>query len=394
MTKNAERKNVLMVCLSFPPAYSGAAQALIKLGKGLHELGWRVAVVCARAGNAPAYEVYEGLEVYRLPAGRFENMLDLPSPQMRLRFSAGCAYFILRHGRRFGVVHFHGVGLVSLPGLFASVLMRLQTVGKITELSDDSPSAHSKRRHGSILLKALGFINAFIAISPRIAEDIKNAGCWPNSKLYQIPNPIDIRQHAPATEEERRRIRKSLSFDDDESVFLFVGAVCRRKGIDTLADAWEQVSKRTCRKVKLVIIGPPWEAEAVELIQGGKAVVLVGRKTPEELKNYYNGSDVFVLPTRSEGLPNVVLEAMSYGLPCVIGRLKGITDYLIEDDRGMLVEPGDSENLAKAMLFLLDNPSKSRQMGMNARHWVVDNANVVSVSKRYDEIYKNLMKGE
>lgn len=383
--------SVLMVITSFPPAYSGAAHALIKLSRGLIANGMRVSTVCALPVGAKARERLEQIDVFRLHCGRYTNLSDVPSFTNQLLFGLRSALFILRHRKEFDVIHFHGVGRVTVFALLAARWARLPTLGKITHINHDSPSAHTQRLLGRALVRMLGAIDAFIAVSPRIASDIEEAACWRETAVYQIPNPIDSSTYSPLLTDDREASRRTLEFEPDEVVFLFVGAISKGKGIDTLVAAWRTVRERSARPVKLLAMGPPFDPTMVEMLENAEGVTYSGTISVEQVREYYRVADIFVLPTRGEGLPNVVIEAMSCALPCIAGRLDGITDYLLDSERGLLVDPEDAQGLAAAMLRLLEDRQNAQEMGCRAREWVLDNADLTAVAARYQEIYLGLI---
>jgi glycosyltransferase involved in cell wall biosynthesis len=115
---------------------------------------------------------------------------------------------------------------------------------------------------------------------------------------------------------------------------------------------------------------------AARLRQDAEQRGLAGRvkfvERTEAIEDYYRAADVFVLPTTREGLPNVLLEAMASGVPPVITRLAGVTDWLFEDGvHGRLVASGDDEALASALRELLADPDRRLAMGRAARDHVV-----------------------
>lgn len=379
-----------MVITSFPPAYSGAAQALIKLGKGLIQRGHKISVVCALPAGAASYEEIEGIQVYRLYSGLYDDMSEVPTFSNQAKFALASAWFIWKHRNVFDVIHFHGIGRNSVGAILVAKLVGIPTIGKVSGIEHDSPSAHLKRRFGKMLLKILGLVDAFIAVSPRIASDILSFSSWNSSKIFQIPNPIDCNIYTHIDSKTRLLIRSKMGIAADEFIFLFVGAICKGKGIDALVDAWCVVRQKAGTSVKLLAIGPPWEDSMVKLLIDRVGIDYSGYKTIDEVRDIYAAADAFVLPTRGEGLPNAVLEAMASGLPCIVGRLEGITDYLLGEERGILINPEDNIDLANAMLKIYEHPTVAKEMANKAKKWVVENANMKPVVMQYEAIYGNL----
>jgi glycosyltransferase involved in cell wall biosynthesis len=110
-----------------------------------------------------------------------------------------------------------------------------------------------------------------------------------------------------------------------------------------------------------------------------------------DVPSYLQASDVFVLPSRREGLPNALLEAMAAGLPCIAADLPGITRWLLEDgESGWLVPPGDVEALERALVTLLEDRERAAQLGARARRRVEALCSIDAVAAAYLDIYTRL----
>ena len=107
------------------------------------------------------------------------------------------------------------------------------------------------------------------------------------------------------------------------------------------------------------------------------------------IEKYYKASDIFVLPSLREGLPNALLEAMSTALPCVSSDLKGVTDYLISDKKeGLIFAPGDVESLCKAIYALLNDRNMAKELGRNAREKILDKFSIDKVDTMIIQVNK------
>ena len=116
---------------------------------------------------------------------------------------------------------------------------------------------------------------------------------------------------------------------------------------------------------------------------------LTGRISGDKVLRVLKAADYFILPTRSEGLPSAVLEAMACGLPCIASRLEGITDYLIEDGKsGRLVPIGDPGGLAHAMKEVVEQPQVARSWGRAARQWAEQNIAMQTIASRYEDFFE------
>jgi glycosyltransferase involved in cell wall biosynthesis len=125
---------------------------------------------------------------------------------------------------------------------------------------------------------------------------------------------------------------------------------------------------------RLILVGDGQERERLTAmsIQLGiqKYVQFIGAVPREEVKTYMQQADVFVLPSLSEGFPNVILEAMACGLPIIASRVGGIPDIITNDTNGYLVEAEDANDLANKIILLLSDDALRKKISDNNRYHV------------------------
>lgn len=151
---------------------------------------------------------------------------------------------------------------------------------------------------------------------------------------------------------------------------LFLGQVNEAKGVFDLIRAIAIVAEKRRDHLHVTIAGHGDLAPAKALAdQLGIAanVTFPGWVGPEQRDAYLAQSDVFLLPSYFEGLPMSLLEAMSWGLPSIATSVGGIPDVLDDDVEGLLVEPGDIDALAAAILGMIDDPAIRQRLGRAAR---------------------------
>lgn len=149
---------------------------------------------------------------------------------------------------------------------------------------------------------------------------------------------------------------------------LAVGRLTAQKGVDVLLDALAQPGLK--RAVLDVVGDGDWrgrlEAQA-ERLGLAERVNFLGWRDRDALAAVYRAADVFVLPSRDEGMPNVLLEAMASGLPAAASRVAGAEDLVAEGETGFLVRPEDPGALAAALKRLVDDAALRRAMGAQGR---------------------------
>lgn len=143
----------------------------------------------------------------------------------------------------------------------------------------------------------------------------------------------------------------------DRQIALFVGINFALKGGPTLLRAWELVRERL-PEAELWVVGPP--RPGAELARGVRYMGFIGR---EKLAELYDRASVFVLPSSYDAYPHALREAMGHGLPCIGTARGGVPENIDADETGLLIEPDDHVLLAEAIVKVLADPDRARQMG-------------------------------
>lgn len=157
--------------------------------------------------------------------------------------------------------------------------------------------------------------------------------------------------------------------------YLFVGRLSGMKGLDVLMRALARMDLSPRPRLSVVGDGPlKQETERlVSELNLDSQVVFHGWLPPAELRNHYEQCHILVLPSLyGEGWPKVINEAMLYGLPCISTSTSSIPKILGDNERGLLVEPGDIGGLAEAMVKLATDEEVYVSMSRAARKWIED----------------------
>lgn len=222
-------------------------------------------------------------------------------------------------------------------------------------------------------------------VSHRLADILH--GIDPNAQIEVLPMGCDTAKFGPEH-------RVENFFDQkDKKVILFVGRLAEVKGVPVLLKAMEQIEDAL-----LIIAGSGDQEEELKrlALPLGDKVRFVGKKTQEELATYYASADVFVAPsirTKSgleEGFGLVFLEAMASGLPVVASRSGGIPDLVHDGENGLLTEPGDPDDLAKALNRLLQDEALREVLSQNGYATAKDH-DYSAVGERYAKLLKGMI---
>ena len=208
----------------------------------------------------------------------------------------------------------------------------------------------------------------------------------PKNKIKIIPTGIDTKDTKKIVGKTRSSIRKELGLKASTKIVLFVGIIVPRKGVDKII----RIAKKF-KKEDLVFVvagnGPKrkeYQKQVKELELEDK-VMFVGWRT--DIHRFYQESDMLLLPAEGEGLPGVVMEAMTFGLPAVASNIPCIPDLIDDGKNGFLCGKNNINEFAKKINLLAKNSNLRNRLGMNAKKKIKD-FEWSKVLKRYEELYK------
>jgi len=299
------------------------------------------------------------------------------------------------------IVHLHGVSQKSMLVVALAKLLGKKIVIKLTSFGHDDPA--SIRAKGALTWAAYRQADRFIGVTPRFAEGFDATGLE-ESRFVFIPNGVDLDRFKPSSVGVRAEFQNQLRIPTGDPVILFVGSFSPEKNPDVLFEAWLSLFERGVRST-LVLVGatqgPYYEIDAgiADRIKSkvakrgvGESVVFV--EAADNIEHYFRAADVFALPTAREGLPNVLLEAMASGVPPVITRLEGVTDWIVTPGvTGELVAVVDSKDFADAIEGLLASRERREAMGAAARAHVAAHFSLGATAQQTLDLYQELLKG-
>lgn len=177
---------------------------------------------------------------------------------------------------------------------------------------------------------------------------------------------------------------------------LFLGLICREKGIFDVVEVIAKNKGQFRTRMKLFIGGNGEVRQLTELIgrhQIEDMVEFLGWISDDRKVNVLNNSDVYILPSYDEGLPVSILESMSYGKAIIATKVGGIPEIVKNNMNGLLIEPGNQEQLTEAIDVFLKNPELMEKYGSSSIR-MVQKYLPDSVLNELSEIYKSILFNE
>lgn len=231
---------------------------------------------------------------------------------------------------------------------------------------------------------AAACVDAYVAVTPLLATVARDKHECASRRLFVIENGIDVARFVPDADA-RRLVRRELEIPPDAWVVGSVGRLAPEKDHALLMHATMRLPDDTAH---LVIVGDGTERDALHALAAGfdpRRIHLPGsRKDVERLLSAF---DVFALSSRTEGLPLVLLEAMSTGLPVVSTAVGGIPDLITDGETGLLVPPRDVAKLAAALETLRHDRAVAGRVGEAGRRRVLDRYSAQRMAREYEDLY-------
>lgn len=189
-----------------------------------------------------------------------------------------------------------------------------------------------------------------------------------------IRNGLDMRNlRAKSPSEDRELLRARLGYSDGDIVFLSVGTICERKAQRDLVRAFGLLQRELATSSRLCMVGdadPDYmrllRSDIARLPSARRADVAIHGATPD-VHSFYPASDVFVLSSRLESYPRVVLEAMSQGLPVLATPVFGVLEQLADQGDALFFEPGDAGTLACHMSRMVTDRKLRAELAQRSR---------------------------
>jgi glycosyltransferase involved in cell wall biosynthesis len=336
--------------------------------------------------NDIAYFAGRGVELFEVPMKREISPIEDLRALIRI-----CG--IIR-ANKFDIVHAHS----SKAGVLGRIAARLAGT-KMVMYSPHSfafqycPKSASGRLYRGIEKLTALFCDCLLCVSKgECKEAVKHRICA-SSKIRVLENAVATEDLVPLRT--IQEMKRSLGISEHEKVVGMVAKFRAQKGYRHFIEAIPRILKK-CSDTTFLIVGDGEERGKVERMirELGllEKTILTGHQ--ENVADYYQVFDVFVLSSLWEGMPYVILEAMALGLPVVASDICGNNELVEHGDNGFLVTPGNSEEIAERVVELLVNPEMRRTFGERSRTIIASRPSVYEWIDQYQNLYTELFERE
>ena len=353
----------------------GAERVIADTAMGLDRKKYEASVWCVTRGGETATELSEkGIEVKILGISSYRNPLNTLKLTRLLKAA------------RPDIVHAHGY--------FASVIGRL--AARKAGIPVILAHVHStyweyRKRHIMIERKLSRFTHKIICCSKAVENFVKNIEKITGNKTIVIYNGVDEERFSPLKSTAFNRAE--FGIDEKAPVAGTVSSLTPHKGHEYLIQAASLVLG-TLPSAKFLIVGDGPLRQKLEdqakNLNIHPAVIFTG--TRKDIPEMLSLMDVFVLPSHTrEGLGIAIIEAMAAERPVVATDIGGIPEVVNDGETGLLVPPGVPEALSKAIIELLRNPKKAKEMGEKGRNQVKEKFTTKKMLSEIEHVYQSLI---
>ena len=383
--------NIIFYAWAFLDGLAGNSIHVCELSKNLLELGHNITVIVKSSDTN--YEC-KGINVKHI---NYTNIRILRMVSFELHaFLAG---LIIATKTRPDVIYMRHE-LVSNCGYFLSKLLRIPVITEVNGLLiDERRIGGSKSNFFADKIERFNLArnDKIIAVTSRLKQVLKKEYNIPKNKITVIQNGANTRVFKPI---DLLKAREKLNLAQDFNYICFVGALAPWQGVEYLIQSASLILKEIPNTKFLIVGDGQMKKELMELTkQTGVSdkIIFTGVVPYEEVPKYINSSDVCVAPfirARNERIglsPLKIYEYEACGKPIVSSRISNL-EFIEQQNAGILVEPENQEELAKAIVKLLKDEKLREEMGKNGRECVVKYHSWEAVSRRVAEVCEDAIK--
>ena len=346
---------------------SGIVRAALETARIQARDGHRITI--AASGSHRWSALWEGVTLLSLPEWKWAK-ITVRGRTLDLRKHAAFIWLTLTH--KYHVIHSHNYGYLRF----------LKSPHKVMHfhadpLAKDFSAAVWKPEDFATVK---GTASHVVAVSQFIKKQLV-AAMGLDTVVSVVPNGVHLDAFSSSRlAGERAKVRTNLHIPPDAVVFLYCGAINRVKGVLNLAHAFQEVAKVSVHAYLVIAgssslwggnhVGDPYESEVQNILAVPEVdgrVKFTGLLGHDNLPALYQAADVVVVPSLTEAFGMSALEAMASGKPVIASNTGGLPE-LIRPENGILIEPGNVQDLVAAMMVLIQSPTTRNHLGSNGRH--------------------------
>lgn len=377
--------NILQIAPYFFPYQGGQERYIYYLSKELIKRGHKITIVTSNYPETKKFEEFEGINIIRHKC-LFRPLRNPISPSILMEFN---------RLDNFDIIHAHNEhSFSSNIAVFFKYYTKKPLIitchGQLRFNNDINDYFESKynRSIGRLIFNSSDRI---IALSQSDKKYVSSINIDSN-KINIIPNAIDFLKFSKEISSINYNFFVNKYKLGNKKVVLFVGSIIKRKGIEYLLKAIPDVIIQNDDVIFLFVGDGDYLEKAAHQVKDlniNENVIFTGIISDQELICAYKSSDIFVLPSISEGMPTTILEAFALSKPVISTDIPGVRDYF--QNYAVLVPPHDSKALSTAIKNLLNDAYLAKDLGLKGRQFVESKFSWEKITNQIEKIYYELI---
>jgi len=304
-------------------------------------------------------------------------------------------FWLILNRSKYDVIHCQQIYGPTMVAAVSSLITGKPILTRIT-LSGETGEANTVRKMPlwRIRRRLINFVSKFVVLTSEMKGEIAELGISPN-KIEIIYNATEIPSESAYDGDTRARYKTVLNLDQ-EKIVVFTGRLSHEKGLDILIEAWTKVRKKH-QNAHLLLLGEGGDFRNVEVEMRKMVVDLEILDSVHFLghvpnpKDYILASDLFVLPSRAEGMSNSLVEAMACGAVIVTSNIPAMVELCESGRNALTVKVESVSELSEAMIRLLNDPAVALGLAREAKQKAYNDLSVETMIDRYVGCYNAIM---
>ncbi|HEX20385.1 MAG TPA: glycosyltransferase, exosortase A system-associated [Acidiferrobacteraceae bacterium] len=391
------------------PLHSGYTFRSQNIFRSQIKRGWQPIVVTSpkhesglKTDHAPD-ETLDGIPYYRSGASHYSALPFVTERRLMHRLAARIEEIALKE--KPDVLHAHSPVLTAFPALKVGKKLGLPVIYDIRAFWEDAAVDHGTYKEGSWKYRLTRYMETracrqadqVAILCQGLKDDLINRGIS-KDKIHIVGNGVNI--------EDFNQNDPDLAFQkqwglNNKKIIGFIGSFYRYEGLDILIEAFAKIAQQQTDAMLLLVGGGPVESELkkqIEKLGIGDRVVMPGRLPHQQVPGLYALCDVLVYARYANRLTELVtplkpLEAMAMGKALIASNIGGHRTLITHDETGLLFEPENSDNLAKALDQVLTDDAYRLRLEQTGQAWVRENRTWDKTTAVYIELYDKALAG-
>jgi glycosyltransferase involved in cell wall biosynthesis len=386
--KNKLTGKKLLICVPYTyPFYAGGGRNALNFAQSLFEKNVDVCLLALNQNfSLPVKSKIGQVPVYRIPYIKYNIITKIFS----LLFII--SYYLFFIAKSEIIMIYGNNNILYELIIFLGKLFNKKVIFRSTMLKDDDISSliNTKRFLKQSRKRMFRALYGYYSLSPKFTESFLNISD-DRSIIFESSQGVDSKLFSPVSSIEKKGLLKKLNLPEDTIIIISAGYLIKRKG-------YEQIFK-VLSKVDLpflyIIVGD-YQVQLNHYLSSKNnemqylyqtAIKMMGNKIlftgpKENINEYMQVSDIFLINSKKEGLPNALLEAMACGVCTVSNNLAGLQDYILFDKINSLIFNNESE-MQYSINELITNSDLREKISQNAKRFINENCSLDKVTEKF-----------